>query len=61
MNCVSYQNENKRLSKKEIERSIIKKFRRQIWSKFVRAINDYKLINNGDKIAVCISGEKTVF
>ena len=43
---------------KEIERSIIKKFRKDIWSKFITAINDYDLVKEGDKIAVCISGGK---
>lgn len=43
---------------KEIERSIIKKFRKDIWTKFITAVNTYKLINEGDKIAVCISGGK---
>lgn len=43
---------------KEIERSLIKKFRKSIWRSFTRAIQKYDLIQEGDKIAVCISGGK---
>ena len=41
-----------------IERSIIKKFRKQLWAPFVEAIKRYKLIQENDRIAVCISGGK---
>lgn len=41
-----------------IERSLIKKYRREIWGPFMTAINRYELIKPGDRIAVCISGGK---
>ena len=46
---------------REIEKSIIKKFRKTIWSRFIRGIEKYELIQENDKIAVCISGGKDSF
>lgn len=41
-----------------IERSIVKTYRKSTWSKFVKAIDEYKLVEDGDKVAVGISGGK---
>jgi len=42
----------------ELERSIIKTYRREIWRNFAFAVGRYKLIQEGDRIAACISGGK---
>ncbi len=41
-----------------IERSINKKYRKELWKPFIYAVKKYELIQSGDKIAVCISGGK---
>ncbi|MBN1041113.1 tRNA 2-thiocytidine biosynthesis protein TtcA [Clostridium botulinum] len=43
---------------KDIERSIVKTYRKHVWSKFVKAIKNYELIQEGDRIGVAISGGK---
>ena len=42
----------------EIEKSIRTTYRKKIWINFIRAISEYQMIKEGDKIAVCISGGK---
>ena len=43
------------------EKSLIKTYKKDIWCKFTKAINEYNLVNEGDSIAVCISGGKDSF
>ncbi len=45
----------------EVERSIIKTFRKTIWSRFIKAVKEYELILENDNIMVCISGGKDSF
>ena len=42
----------------EIERSIITNYRKRIWTKFIKSIQEFDMIQDGDKIAVCMSGGK---
>ncbi len=46
---------------KEIERSIIKKYRKELWSKFMHGVSLYNLIEEGDRVMVCVSGGKDSF
>ena len=46
---------------KDIEKSIIKKYKSKIFGRFLKSVKEYKLVENGDKIAVCISGGKDSF
>ncbi len=41
-----------------IERGLITTYRKRLWSRFIKAIKEYNLVNEGDKICVCISGGK---
>ena len=54
----SGQEEEDTVTNEDIEKSIRKKFHKQLFSRFARAINEYDLVKEGDKIAVCISGGK---
>lgn len=56
--CEVFVPEEDRKSLAEVEHAITKKFKKTIWSKFTKAIKDYELIQEGDRVAVAISGGK---
>lgn len=45
----------------DIEKSIIKRFRKEIWRPFTKAVTDFNLLENNDKVGICISGGKDSF
>ncbi len=57
-NCELIINTNELKSLEDIERSIQKKFRGKLWSPFIKGLKEYKMVEEGDKIAVAISGGK---
>ena len=42
----------------QAERSLVKKYRRELWTPFITAVQRYELVRKGDRIAVCVSGGK---
>ena len=46
---------------KDIERSIVKTYRKEIWARFIKGVKEFELVKDNDKIAVCISGGKDSF
>ncbi len=55
---ISAEDGQQAVTSEDIEQSLRKKFRKSIWCKFTKAINQYELVKEGDCIAVCISGGK---
>ncbi len=55
--CQEWQESGKAATER-IEKSIRKKFHKQLFSRFAKAVRDYQLVQEGDRIAVCISGGK---
>ena len=45
----------------EIEKTITKSYRKEVWKRFIQGISEFQMVNEGDKIAVCISGGKSSF
>ena len=56
LSCLQEEKEDK--TSEDIEQSLRKKFRKNIWCRFTKAVNQYELVKEGDCIAVCISGGK---
>jgi len=56
--CEMFFTDNDLKSCRDTENSIIKKLRKEVWTPFIKAIKEYRLIQDGDRIAVAISGGK---